>query len=221
MKTYIFDLDNTLYSYKNGLFDSQLERMREYIKIKLKISDDEKADAIRDELYYECGSTMLGLMRYHNIDYKEYLNFIDDIDIGHFQPNLKLNSHLRTLKNTSNVYVFTNASNFHADRVMKQFGLDNLFHGVLTLEDTELVAKPKEKYFEVGKNKFGIDFSKAIFFEDSSHNLVTAKYLGMETVLIHADDKKSAVNFYESQEIDYYVKDVESFLEGDYIATRN
>lgn len=56
MKTYLFDLDNTLYSYKNGLFDSQLDRMREYIKLKLKITDNEKADAIRDELYYEFGS---------------------------------------------------------------------------------------------------------------------------------------------------------------------
>ncbi|MDE4988349.1 pyrimidine 5'-nucleotidase, partial [Francisella tularensis subsp. holarctica] len=30
MKTYIFDLDNTLYSYKNGLFDRQMARMSEY-----------------------------------------------------------------------------------------------------------------------------------------------------------------------------------------------
>lgn len=87
MKTYIFDLDNTLYSYKNGLFDSQLEKMREYVKLKLKISDNEKADAIRDELYYEFGSTMLGMMRYHGIESKEFLDFIDDIDISHFKPN--------------------------------------------------------------------------------------------------------------------------------------
>ena len=63
MKTYIFDLDNTLYSYKNGLFDSQLKKMSEYIKFKLNISDNEKANIIRDELYYEFGSTMLGMMR--------------------------------------------------------------------------------------------------------------------------------------------------------------
>ncbi|MDE4974294.1 pyrimidine 5'-nucleotidase, partial [Francisella tularensis subsp. holarctica] len=67
MKTYIFDLDNTLYSYKIGLFDRQMARMSEYIKLKLNISDLEKANAIGDELYYEFGSTMLGMMRYHNI----------------------------------------------------------------------------------------------------------------------------------------------------------
>lgn len=42
MKTYIFDLDNTLYPYNNGLFDSQMARMSEYIKLKLDIADTEK-----------------------------------------------------------------------------------------------------------------------------------------------------------------------------------
>lgn len=42
----------------------------------------------------------------------------------------------------------------------------------------------------------------------------------METVLIHADDDKSEANFYDNQEIDYYVADVESFFEGKYLASR-
>lgn len=220
MKSYIFDLDNTLYSYKNGLFDSQLKRMRDYIKLKLKITDNEKADAIRDELYYEFGSTMLGMMRYHNIESKEFLAFIDDIEIDHFKPNNKLNSYINKLRKNNRTYIFTNASNFHTYRVLKQLGLDKSFDGILTVEDTGLVAKPKTKYFEIGGDRFAIDFHNAIFFEDSSHNLVPAKHLGMQTVLIHADDDKSAANFYDNQEIDYYVKDVESFFEGKYIAVR-
>ncbi|MDE4963481.1 pyrimidine 5'-nucleotidase, partial [Francisella tularensis subsp. holarctica] len=88
------DLDNTLYSYKNGLFDRQMARMSEYSKLKLNISDIEKANAIRDELYYECGSTMLGMMRYHNIEPKEFLDYIDNIEISHFEPNQKLNKYI-------------------------------------------------------------------------------------------------------------------------------
>lgn len=42
----------------------------------------------------------------------------------------------------------------------------------------------------------------------------------MKTVLIHADDYKSEANFYDNQEIDYYVKDVEAFFAGDYLARR-
>ena len=37
----------------------------------------------------------------------------------------------------------------------------------------------------------------------------------MQTVLIHADDHKSEANFYDNQEIDYYVADIESFLKVD------
>lgn len=220
MKTYIFDLDNTLYPYNNGLFDSQMVRMSDYIKLKLNISDTEKADAIRDELYYEFGSTMLGMMRYHNIEPKEFLKYIDDIEITHFKPNEKLNKCISDLRKSNRTYIFTNASNFHAYRVLKQLGLDDSFDGILTIEDTGLVSKPKTKYFEIGRDKFDIDFNNAIFFEDSSHNLVPAKHLGMETVLIHADDHKSEANFYDNQEIDYYVADVESFFEGNYLARR-
>ena len=220
MKTYIFDLDNTLYSYKNGLFNSQMARMSEYIKLKLNISDIEKANTIRDELYYEFGSTMLGMMRYHNIDYQEFLNYIDNIEISHFKPNQKLNKYINDLRRNNRTYIFTNASDFHASRVLKQLGLDKSFDGILTIQDTGLVSKPKSKYFEIGRDKFNIDFTNAIFFEDSSHNLITAKHLGMQTVLVHADDHKSKANFYDNQEIDYYVADVESFFEGNYLARR-
>ncbi|APC97059.1 pyrimidine 5'-nucleotidase [Francisella frigiditurris] len=221
MKNYIFDLDNTLYPYDNGLFDMQLQRMSDFIKLKLDILDDEKASAIRDELYYECGSTMLGLMRYHNIEYKEFLHFIDNIEINHFRPNKELNGILLDLKEKNkNLYIFTNASDFHADRVLKQFDLHQFFHGILTLEKTGLVPKPKQKYYEIGQQKFGLNFEDSVFFEDSSHNLVTAKHLGMTTVLVHADNEKSAANFYDNAEIDYYVRDVKSFFKSDYIATR-
>ncbi len=123
-------------------------------------------------------------------------------------------------ENNKNLYILTNASDFHTQRVTKQLGIDVLFDEVFTLEDTGLIPKPKKKYFDLAQAKIGMDYSDSIFFEDSSHNLVTAKYLGMTTVLIHADDEKSAINFYDNEEIDYYAKDVESFFKGEYIATR-
>jgi putative hydrolase of the HAD superfamily len=197
-----------------------MKRMSDYIKLKLDISDTEKANAIRDELYYEFGSTMLGMMRYHDIEPKEFLDFIDDIEISHFKPNERLNKYINDLRKGNRTYIFTNASNFHTDRVLKQLGLKDSFDGILTIEDTGLISKPKTKYFEIAKDRFDIDFTNAIFFEDSSHNLVPAKHLVMETVLIHADDHKSEANFYDNQEIDFYVKDVESFFEGNYLARR-
>lgn len=131
-------------------------------------------------------------------------------------PNKKLNNYINDLRKNNRTYIFTNASNFHANRVLNQLGLDKSFDGILTIQDTALVSKPKTKYFEIGRDKFDINFEKTIFFEDSSHNLISAKHLGMQTVLVHADDHKSEANFYDNQEIDYYVADVESFFEGIY-----
>ena len=221
IKNYIFDLDNTLYSYKNGLFDSQLQKMSEFIMDRLNVNDIEKANLIRDELYYECGSTMLGLMKYHDIKSDDFFEFVDNIDICHFSPNKTLISYLKNLKKEhKNLYILTNASDFHTQRVTKQLGLDNIFDDIFTLNDSGLIPKPKTEYFNLAKNKTGTNYEESIFFEDSSHNLVTAKKLGMTTVLVHADDNKSAINFYENKEIDYYVKDLESFFRGEYIATR-
>ena len=161
MKTYIFDLDNTLYPYNNGLFDQQMRKMSDYVKLKLNILDTEKANAIRDELYYEFGSTMLGMMRYHNIEPKEFLDYIDDIEISHFKPNERLNKYINDLRKDHRTYIFTNASDFHTFRVLKQLGLDKSFDGILTLEDTNLVAKPKTKYFIIMvKPRFMTTYSK-------------------------------------------------------------
>jgi putative hydrolase of the HAD superfamily len=221
IKNYIFDLDNTLYSYKNGLFDRQLLKMSEFIMSRLSIADMEKADLIRDELYYECSSTMLGLMKYHDIESDDFFDFVDNIYIDDFEVNLNLIRQLEMLKKQGkNLYILTNASDFHTERVTKQLGLNNLFDDVFTLNDSGLIPKPRTEYFNLAKNKTGANYEESIFFEDSSHNLVTAKKLGMTTVLVHADDDKSAINFYENREIDYYVQDLESFFRGDYIATR-
>ena len=105
MKNYVFDLYNTLYSYKNGLFDNQMAKMSEYIKLKLNISA-EKVNAIRDELYYEFGSTMLGMMRYHNIEPKEFLNYIDEIEISHLMSNQKLNNYINDLRKNNRTFIF-------------------------------------------------------------------------------------------------------------------
>ncbi|MDE4969684.1 pyrimidine 5'-nucleotidase, partial [Francisella tularensis subsp. holarctica] len=88
----------------------QMARMIEYIKLKLNISDSEQANAIRYELYYEFGSTMLGMMRYHNIEPTEFLDYIDNIEISHFEPNQKLHKYINDLRKNNRTYIFTNAS---------------------------------------------------------------------------------------------------------------
>ncbi|MDE4953223.1 pyrimidine 5'-nucleotidase, partial [Francisella tularensis subsp. holarctica] len=82
--------------------------------------------------YYEFGTTMLGMRRYHNIEPKEFLDYIDNIEISHFEHNQKLNKYINDLRKNNRTYIFTNASYFHASRVLKQLGLDNSFDGVLT-----------------------------------------------------------------------------------------
>ena len=220
MKNYIFDLDNTLYSHKNGLFDSQLIRMTNFIKNLLKISHKE-AEILRDELYFKYGSTMDGLIDLYNINGQDFIKYIDEIDISNYSVDLPLKKKLLELKiKGKNLYVFTNASKYHADRVLKQLELFELFDGIVTLECTGLIPKPQLKAFEYIKEEWNIDFNDSVFFEDTAHNLIPAKKLGMQTVLVHAIDDKSSLDFEKNKEIDFYVEDIVSFLDKKFISIR-
>ena len=70
-------------------------------------------------------------------------------------------------------------------RVMKQLELDKVgFDGIVTIDSTSQMPKPDIRAYEYLFDKFNIKPEESIFFEDSSHNLITADKLNMSTVLI-------------------------------------
>ncbi|MBK2124277.1 pyrimidine 5'-nucleotidase [Fangia hongkongensis] len=215
-KHYIFDLDNTLYHSSSQFFNQQLEKMSEFIQLKLKLPKLE-ADFLRDDYYTTYGTTMHGLMANYHIDPKEYLSVVDDVSLDRLLPNNKLLNLLRNLKlEGAHLSIFTNGSDYHADRVMRQLNLDKVIEDVVTLQSTSLVPKPDMRAYEYIISKFNINPANATFFEDSSHNLIPAKVLGMETVLINADDTAQA-RFVAHPEIDLLVENVESYFKGEYL----
>ncbi|WP_119343629.1 pyrimidine 5'-nucleotidase [Facilibium subflavum] len=216
---YVFDLDNTLYPSSCSFFDLQLENMSDFIQQKLDISRHE-ADFLREDYYHSFGTTMHGLMANHGIDANEFLAAIDDLPLDRLQPDNPLLEKLSYLQNQGkHLSIFTNGSRFHAHRVMKKLKLDTIFEDVVTLECTGLIPKPKEEAFLYCFEHLKIDPQQAVFFEDSSHNLITAKAFGMKTVLVNADDTAHA-RFIAHPEIDYFVDDVESFFQRQFLAKR-
>ena len=69
--TWLFDLDNTLYPEKSGIFEQIDERMKIYISQKLKISK-EKAFDLQKLFYKKYGTTLCGLMKHYDIDPEEF-----------------------------------------------------------------------------------------------------------------------------------------------------
>ena len=65
--TWIFDLDNTLYSADSGIFQQVHKLMGEFIQEHLKV-DIKEAKEIQKKYYKEHGTTLRGMMDNHNVD---------------------------------------------------------------------------------------------------------------------------------------------------------
>ena len=66
-ENWIFDLDNTIYDIKAGLFVKISERITQYIMEVLSFTKEE-ANLVRSDMYKKYGLTLTGLMKEYEID---------------------------------------------------------------------------------------------------------------------------------------------------------
>jgi putative hydrolase of the HAD superfamily len=100
-------------------------------------------------------------------------------------PDAGLRAGLERLKGPR--LVFTNGSMAHARRVLDRLELTDLFDGLFSLEDADLIPKPDPRTFARMTERFGVDATSAAFFEDTVKNLAPAHDIGMTTVLVGAN----------------------------------
>jgi len=79
VSAWIFDLDNTLYPRHSNLFAQIDDKIRAYVRDLLKVSPEDAQD-IQKNYYKTYGTTLAGLMREHDIDPDDFLEFVHDID---------------------------------------------------------------------------------------------------------------------------------------------
>ena len=66
VRSWIFDLDNTLYRADNGVFAQIEARLTDYVERLLNLPRD-AARAVQKDLYRQYGTTLNGLMREHEL----------------------------------------------------------------------------------------------------------------------------------------------------------
>ena len=86
VETWVFDLDNTLYSHHLNLWQQVDERIRTYIADFLKVSRDE-AFRVQKDYYRRYGTSMRGMMSEHGMNPDDYLAFVHQIDHSPLEPN--------------------------------------------------------------------------------------------------------------------------------------
>ncbi len=192
-KSLYFDLDDTLYPANSGLWAAIRERMNAYMQ---RMIDLPIADIIRlRQGYLETyGTTLRGLQAHFDVDKDEYLAFVHDLPLEKFiHPDPGLRTLLLSLPQRR--WVFTNADNNHANRVLKILELDDCFNGIIDIRAINFACKPdKIAYHRALKIAGDDDPALCVIFDDALRNLAPAREIGFYTILVGKDGTEPSVN---------------------------
>ncbi len=180
--TWIFDLDNTLYSPQIRLFSQIEQRMTAYVMRTLDVPEAE-ASHLRHHYWRMHGTTLAGLMAEHAIEPVAFLNEVHDIDFSELSPDPDLASAIRDLPGSKIIH--TNGDSRYAQRVLAHRGLDaDLFDAIFGVEEVLFHPKPDARAYHSVIEQHGFIPATAAMFEDDPRNLAVPEQLGMRTVLV-------------------------------------
>ena len=89
IKNILFDCDGVLYSDLEAVFGQVSQKMTEYISSKLNV-DLKKAKELQTNYFHKYNTSLNGLMIHHEIDPKEFLDFVHDIDLSFLEKDTAL-----------------------------------------------------------------------------------------------------------------------------------
>ena len=179
VRTWIFDLDNTLYPAETDLFALIDERMGQYVSDLMQV-DLAEARRIQKAYYYQHGTTLAGLMLDHGVDPHHFLDYVHDIDMGRVSPCAITAQGLSRLPGRK--LIFTNGDVKYASRVLDRLGLVDQFEAIHDIHATQYRPKPDAAAYASLVAALDIDPASALFVDDLARNLKPAKQLGMTTV---------------------------------------
>ena len=211
INTWIFDLDNTLYSADSGIFQQVHELMGKFVSRHLNI-DIEDAKIIQKKYYKQHGTTLRGMMDNHGVDPDHFLAEVHKLDYSIVGPNLKLNEELKKLNGRKIIY--TNANMQHAINVLERIELSNFFDEIYDIKMANYIPKPEITPYEQMINQFDINVKSAAMFDDIAKNLVPAKNVGFTSVWIDAGYENFSDDIQSSKKyLDHETTNITKFLE--------
>ncbi len=205
---WIFDLDNSLYPASTNLFELIDVRMGEYISNRLGCTPAE-ARIIQKGFFRDHGTTLAGLMKEHGVEPRDFLDYVHDIDFARLTADPELVAALDSLPGRK--FIFTNAGEDYARRVLDRLGLANAFDGMHDIHAMDYVPKPNPTAYLAICERHGIDPRGALFADDMVRNLAPAKAIGMTTLWVD-NGSEQGPDADPSNVVDYRAVDIGAFL---------
>jgi putative hydrolase of the HAD superfamily len=204
VRTWVFDMDDTLYPREQGLMTLVQARINAYVVEAVGL-EPEEARVLQRQFLDEHGTTLAGLMANHGIEPQRFLDEVHDVSLDCLTPNPDLRLAIAALPGRR--LIFTNGSVGHAERVLAHIGLRDLFSEIFAIETADYVPKPALATFDRICKLHDIDPPMTAFFEDSEKNLVPASRMGMTTVLVGPHAAAST-----SEHVHFRTNDLAEFL---------
>jgi putative hydrolase of the HAD superfamily len=216
VKTWVFDLDNTLYPHHLNLWQQVDERIRDYIAGFLEIPHAE-AFRVQKDYYKRYGTSMRGLMTEHGMAPDDFLDFVHQIDHSPLQANPELGQAITKLRGRK--LILTNGTRRHAQAVLARLGLEHHFDDVFDIVAAALEPKPSPQTYARFLATHVVDPARAAMFEDLARNLVVPHGLGMTTVLVVPDSTSEVfredweLEGRDAAHVDHVTDDLAGFLD--------
>jgi len=186
-ETWIFDLDNTLYSPDCKLFDQIDVRMGTFISDLLSV-DRQEARSIQKDFFFRYGTTLRGLMNEHDVTPADFLHFVHDIDRSVIPRDKQLDAAIARLPGKK--YICTNGSVAHAEATLAEIGIGDHFEDIFDIHAFDYEPKPARIAYDVMLKRAGFKPERAAMFEDIARNLEVPHELGMATVLVTSNNNE-------------------------------
>jgi putative hydrolase of the HAD superfamily len=179
-----FDLDDTIYSSDNGLWNVIRTRMSQYMVEKLGLPEEE-VSVLRRKYYITYGTTLRGLQTHYDVDADDYLDYVHDINLQEYlRPLPGLREMVISLPQTR--WIFTNADAKHATRVLDVMQLSGCFQGIIDVKAIQFACKPEQVAYQRALALAGDpNPQQCVLLDDSPTNLLPARQLGFTTILIN------------------------------------
>jgi putative hydrolase of the HAD superfamily len=203
VSAWVFDLDNTLYP-ASDLYDEIGVRMTTYIARALGV-DDAEALRLREHYFHEYGATIVGLVRHHGVDARDFLRDVHTADHSVLNVDDELSALLTRLPGRRIIY--TNGGGGHAERVLESLGLAALFDTVFDIEAGDFAPKPQRESYERLVAACDVDPRRSVFIEDTLRNLAPAHAMGFTTALVGVVHPDPLPDY-----VDHYAHDLKALL---------
>lgn len=183
---WLFDLDNTLHDSSRAIFKVIDGKMTDAVAQCLDV-DIDLANELRARYWKRYGATVIGLVKHHGVNAREFLRISHDFDaepLVHSEPGLARKfSRLPGRK-----VLLTNAPHYYARSVLKTLGLLPYFDMIWSIDHMRLQGhirpKPSRALMQQVVARLGTRPDQVILVEDTLKNLKSARQLGLRTVHI-------------------------------------